>query len=161
MVVGDPVKGSRDVTPMAELVGCLAPRASGGFLIATESGIKAVNGGVITTIAEPEADRPGNRFNDGKCDRAGRFWVGSLAINTAPDQGALWRLDANGSVQCMARNIHVANGLGWSPDDSVFYFTDSGRRDDLCLRFRHCERRYREPAGFSPLCRKARVRRMG
>jgi sugar lactone lactonase YvrE/DNA-binding IclR family transcriptional regulator len=135
MVVGDPVKGSRDVTPMAELVGCLAPRASGGFLIATESGIKAVNGGVITTIAEPEADRPGNRFNDGKCDRAGRFWVGSLAINTAPDQGALWRLDANGSVQCMARNIHVANGLGWSPDDSVFYFTDSGRRTIFAYDF--------------------------
>jgi sugar lactone lactonase YvrE/DNA-binding IclR family transcriptional regulator len=135
MIVGDPADGSREVTPMSELVGCLAPRASGGFLLATESGIKSIVDGNIATLAEPEADKPGNRFNDGKCDRAGRFWAGSLAINTAPDQGALWRLDPDGSIHCMARNIHVANGLGWSPDNRVFYFTDTGRRTIFAYDF--------------------------
>ena len=49
-------------------------------------------------IAAPEADRPGNRFNDGKCDRRGRFWAGTLAIDTTPGQAALYRLDPDGRV---------------------------------------------------------------
>jgi sugar lactone lactonase YvrE/DNA-binding IclR family transcriptional regulator len=128
MIVGDPESGSRTTTPMPELIGCVVPRTSGGFVMATESGIKSIADGVITTLVEPEADKPGNRFNDGKCDRAGRFWAGSLAINTAPDQGALWRLDTDGSVHRMGAGFHISNGLGWSPADDVFYFTDSGRK---------------------------------
>lgn len=128
MISGDPANGSRKTTPMPELLGCIVPRASGGFVMATESGIKAIADGKITTLAEPEADMPGNRFNDGKCDRAGRFWAGTLAINTTPDQGALWRLDVDGSVHKMGSGIHISNGLGWSPDDKTFYFTDTGRR---------------------------------
>jgi len=128
IVSGNPVDGSRSSFPMPELVGCVVPSKSGGFIAATETGIKTVKSGVITTLATPEADMPGNRFNDGKCDRLGRFWVGSLAINTAPGQGALWRCDPDGSVQRMDSGFHIANGLGWSPDDRTFYFTDSAKR---------------------------------
>ena len=128
MIVGDPATGRRTVTPMPELVGCIVPKRSGGFLAATESGIKAIEDGAIRTLAEPEADRPGNRFNDGKCDRLGRFWAGTLAINTTPDQGALWRYDPDGSVHKMGAGFHISNGLGWSPDDRSFYFTDSGKK---------------------------------
>lgn len=128
IVSGNPVDGSRTAFAMPELVGCVVPRRSGGFLAATETGIKTVENGVITTIATPEADMPGNRFNDGKCDRLGRFWVGSLAINTAPGKGSLWRCDPDGSVHRMDSGFHIANGLGWSPDDKTFYFTDSAKR---------------------------------
>jgi sugar lactone lactonase YvrE len=130
IIVGDPSTGERKSTPMPELVGVTVPKKSGGFLAATETGIKAVEDGgkLIRTLAEPEADKPGNRFNDGKCDRNGRFWFGSLAINTAPGQGALWRYDPDGALHKMDEGFHVSNGLGWSPDDTRFYFTDSGKR---------------------------------
>ncbi len=129
-LVGDPRTGERREFPMPELIGVVVPRRSGGWLAATESGIKALApDGTLTTLANPEADKPGNRFNDGKCDRRGRFWVGSLAINTAPRQGALWRYDPDGTVTRMETGMHISNGLGWSPDDTRFYFTDSARRE--------------------------------
>jgi len=128
-VTGDPLTGERDTLAMPELVGVVVPRAAGGFLAATESGIKTFDTrGEVRPLASPESDRPGNRFNDGKCDTRGRFWVGSLAINTAPGHGALWRLDPDGSVHLMADGFHISNGMGWSPDDTRFYFTDSGAR---------------------------------
>ena len=71
------------------------------------------------TLARPETSRPGNRFNDGKCDRKGRLWAGTLAIDTTPGQGSLWRLDPGGKVHEMDRGFHVSNGLGWSPDDRL------------------------------------------
>jgi sugar lactone lactonase YvrE len=82
--------------------------------------------GKASTIASPEAGKPGNRFNDGKCDRRGRFWVGTLAIDATPGHGSLYRLDPDGRCQTMDTGFHISNGLGWSPDDRRFYFTDTG-----------------------------------
>ncbi|MEQ8659135.1 MAG: SMP-30/gluconolactonase/LRE family protein [Hyphomicrobiales bacterium] len=119
----------RHARPMPELVGVAIPKRSGGFICATETGIRALEtDGNVVTLAEPEADRPGNRFNDGKCDAKGRLWLGSLAINTEPNQGALWRYDASGEAIQMVSGVHISNGLGWSPDQKTFYFTDSGPR---------------------------------
>ena len=95
-----------------------------------QGGFKSVDlaTGKVSLIAAPEADRPGNRFNDGKCDRRGRFWAGTLALDATPSAGSLYRLDPDGRVTVMETGVHVSNGLGWSPDDKRFYFTDSGRR---------------------------------
>lgn len=129
IVSGDPASGVRSQRAMNELVGCVVPRAAGGYVCATETGIKMIDAdGTIQTLCEPEADRPGNRFNDGKCDRLGRLWVGSLAINTTPGQGLLWRIEADGRATRMDEGFHISNGLGWSPDDTQMYFTDSGKR---------------------------------
>lgn len=128
--LGDPATGHFVTHPMPELIGAVVPAASGGFVAAMQGGFRRIDPGTgaVTEIASPEAGQPGNRFNDGKCDRRGRFWAGTLAIDTTPDQGALWRLDPDASVRRMESRVHVSNGLGWSPDDRVFYFTDSGRR---------------------------------
>ena len=130
VLLGDPVTGERQSIALPELIGAIVPRAQGGFIAATENGFKTVDlgSGALMPLANPEADRPGNRFNDGKCDRQGRFWAGTLAINTEPGAGALWRLDPDGSVRQMDKGFHVSNGLGWSPDERLFYFTDSGKR---------------------------------
>lgn len=126
---GDPETGERTFRSLPELVGVAIPKTSGGFICATETGIKALSpNGELTTLAEPEQDRPENRFNDGKCDAKGRLWVGSLAINTEPDRGRLWRYDPDGTATMIEDKVHIANGLGWSPDNSTFYFTDSGAR---------------------------------
>ncbi|WJS06009.1 SMP-30/gluconolactonase/LRE family protein [Roseibium aggregatum] len=129
VVTGDPATGERSTRPLPELVGVAIPKKSGGFVCATENGIKTISSnGQIETLAEPEKDHTGNRFNDGKCDAKGRLWVGSLAITTEPGKGMLWRVEPNGAAVKMDENFHVSNGLGWSPDNKTFYFTDSGCR---------------------------------
>lgn len=130
IVIADPRDGSFQSHPMPELVGAVVPRRRGGFVAAMQTGLKAVDldTGTVTTIAAPEATKPGNRFNDGKCDRRGRFWAGTLAIDTTPGHGSLYRLDPDGRCTCVESGFHVSNGLGWSPDDRTFYFTDSGAR---------------------------------
>lgn len=130
LMTSDVVSGTATVTALDDIVGVAVPRRKGGYLLATKNGIKTFDPatGETQLCADPEADRPANRFNDGKCDAAGRFFVGSLALNATPGSGALWRVDADGSAHLMEDGLHVSNGLGWSPDGTIFYFTDSGAR---------------------------------
>ena len=79
-------------------------------------------------IVDPEPDRPGNRFNDGKCDRRGRLFAGTMDNAEVDCTGTLYRLDPNLSVHVMITDVHLSNGLGWSPDDRTLYYTDSLRR---------------------------------
>lgn len=130
VLIGDPATGEFQTKPMPELVGAVVPRRRGGYVGAMQTGFKAFDwtSQDLSTIAAPEADKPGNRFNDGKCDRRGRFWAGTLAINAAAQEGSLYRLDTDGRVHLMDTGFHVSNGLGWSPDDRRFYFADSGTK---------------------------------
>ncbi|MBB3060885.1 SMP-30/gluconolactonase/LRE family protein [Microbulbifer rhizosphaerae] len=71
----------------------------------------------------------GMRFNDGKIDRQGRFWAGTMVEDDSPDaKASLYRLEGDGTVTQMAGDIHISNGSCWSPDSSHFYFADSVRR---------------------------------
>jgi sugar lactone lactonase YvrE len=79
-------------------------------------------------LAAPIAEGAPLRLNDGRCDAAGRFWVGSLALDSTPDAGALHRLDPDGSARVMQAGLHVPNGLGFSPDGARLYLADSARR---------------------------------
>lgn len=128
--IGDPATGEFETRPMPELVGAVVPRRRGGYVAATQAGFKAFDWASpsLSTISSPEADKPGNRFNDGKCDRRGRFWAGSMAINTVGGQGSLYRLDPDGRAHVMDSGFTVSNGLGWSPDDRRFYFTDTAAK---------------------------------
>ncbi|WP_439595762.1 SMP-30/gluconolactonase/LRE family protein [Falsiroseomonas sp.] len=127
--VSDPTTGEDAVIPVEELVAALAPRRDGGLVAAARSGLRLLDAaGLGRVVAEPIAEGAPLRLNDGKCDRAGRFWVGSLALDSTPDAGALHRIDPAGQVRVMQAGLHVANGIGFSPDDSRLYLADSGRR---------------------------------
>src|SRR5688572_14109588 len=65
-------------TPMR--IGSLAPRASGGFIAGTNRGLAFVDleADRFEVFANPEADLPDNRFNDGKVDRQGCYWAGTM-----------------------------------------------------------------------------------
>jgi sugar lactone lactonase YvrE len=109
-------------------VGTVVPRRSGGVMVALRDGFAALDldSGTLTMIADPETDLPQNRFNDGKCDPAGRFWAGTMRI--AEDQkgaGSLYRLDADLSVHKMWGDITVANGIAWSHDAKTMYYIDT------------------------------------
>lgn len=89
--------------------------------------------GAVTTLATVDFSDPGTRFNDGKCDPQGRFWIGSLS--PTPGQAALYRYDPDGSLQMMETGLTISNGLGWSPDGGTFYLTDSPARRIYAYRF--------------------------
>jgi len=64
-------------------------------------------------------------MNDGACDRAGRFYAGTMAIDESPGKGALYRLEPDHSVSKVFAGLGISNGIGWSPDDRLMYYIDS------------------------------------
>lgn len=125
-----PETGSYEVFPVGTQVGVLALRANGGLVLATEKGFAYWDEQTqnLKVIAHPEADQPQRRFNDGAVDCRGRFWAGTMNVAENTNDGVLYRLDPDGSVHVMETGIGIANGIGWSPDNTILYFTDSPRR---------------------------------
>jgi sugar lactone lactonase YvrE len=111
-------------------VGSLAPRAGGGFIVGTDHGIGTVDlaSGQFDIVANPEPELPDNRLNDGKVDRHGRFWAGSMDDTEKVAAGALYRIDADFSVARIDENYRVANGPAFSPAGDLMYHNDSGRK---------------------------------
>jgi sugar lactone lactonase YvrE len=109
-------------------VGAAAPRAGGGYVLAAADGFRLTDADGLPE--GPSLRPPGMpddaRFNDGACDQAGRFWAGTEAADMKSPVASLYRLDPDGSVTVMLTGIAESNGLGWSPDATVFYYTDSG-----------------------------------
>jgi sugar lactone lactonase YvrE len=106
-------------------VGVAAPHVDGGWVLGAGRG--------IARLAEDGEQQPlhqlepaGNRMNDGACDPAGRFWVGSMAYDESPGAGSLHVLDLDGSVTTVLTGLTISNGVDWSPDGSVLYLNDSG-----------------------------------
>lgn len=118
-----PTTGEMQRFPLGVQPGCLALVDDGGLLLATAKGFAFYDFEKLTFIEDNIAYQPAARFNDGKVDRGGRFWAG-----TAPGrpEGHLYRMDSDGVVTIMENGIGISNGLGWSPDNRVMYYSDSG-----------------------------------
>jgi sugar lactone lactonase YvrE len=117
--------GASDEIPTPLHVGAVVPRAAGGFVAALQDGFWLIGmgpPGLITRV--PEA-RPGLRFNDGKCDPAGRFWAGTMAYDESPGAGALYCLGADGRATRVLGGVSISNGLAWSLDGLTMYHIDS------------------------------------
>jgi sugar lactone lactonase YvrE len=124
----DPVKDENSAFDIGQHVGTVVPRARGNsVMLALYHGFAAfdLDTQALTLIHDPEADLPNNRFNDGKCDPAGRFWAGSMAYENPTTQGSLYRLDTDLSVHKMLGNIGISNGIVWSLDNKTMYYIDS------------------------------------
>ena len=102
----EPISGKDDVFATPERIGCLGLREKGGLIVAMENGFSFFDpdSGRFDWIVNPESERPDTRFNDGKPDRQGRFWSGTVFEDPPrPVEyvGALYRLDADLSVRRM------------------------------------------------------------
>jgi sugar lactone lactonase YvrE len=111
-------------------IGCLAPRVNGGFIAGTDRGLAALDpeAGRYDPIENPEADIPGNRFNDGKTDRWGRFWSGTMDNAEKAATGSLYRFDADLSWMRMDSGYRVTNGPAFDRARGRMYHTDSGAK---------------------------------
>lgn len=117
-------------------VGCLGLTEDRNVLIAgTRAGWQLLD--VRTSdrwfVADPEAERPSCRFNDGSVDPAGRFWTGSLEDGEARPVGRLYRLDSDGTHVIVDEGFYCSNGIDWSPDGQWMYFVDS--RAEVIYRY--------------------------
>lgn len=123
----DPERGTDRAIDVGQMVGCVVPRASGGVVITLETGFYALDPvtGRLDLIVDPEPDRPGNRFNDGKCDAAGRLWAGTTRIAHDRPEGTLYCLDTAGVCHPRRGEVLISNGLAWTPDQQTMYFIDS------------------------------------
>jgi len=126
-----PADGAHDHWPMPEHVGSLSMRNAGGLVVALKSGFGLFDpeSGAVDMINDAEADQLDNRFNDGRCDRAGRFFAGSLTYSEDAPVGRLWRLDADHQATPILEGVTISNGLCWSPDGSIMYFVDTPTRE--------------------------------
>lgn len=110
-----------------KMIGTVVPTESGKLIVALEDGFYQLDPetGSKSFISNPEEDVTGNRFNDGKCDPAGRFWAGTMSKTGKPNAGALYRLNPDSSVQNMIDEVSISNGIAWSLDHRKMYYIDT------------------------------------
>jgi sugar lactone lactonase YvrE len=108
------------------MVSAAAPTTGRAVLVALADRLALVDLGdaAVTTLARlPHG--PELRSNDGACDAAGRFWIGTMALDLTPGAGALYCYD--GEVRRMLDGVTLSNGLGWTRDNTLMYFIDSAQ----------------------------------
>ena len=131
LYIYDPATGENRVLDVGRHVGTVVTRASGGLMLAVREGFASfdLETQELTLIANPEAHITGNRFNDGKCDPAGRFWAGTMAYESPSNQGSLYRLDTDFSVHKIFGDVAISNGIIWSLDHTTMYYIDTLRKN--------------------------------
>ena len=127
----DPASGQNRHWPTGARVGTVVPLPGGRHvLVALQTGIHRLDTatGRLTPLANPLAAAPSLRFNDGKCDPAGRFWVGTFDLEQKPHAGTLYRYDADGRLHVVLRGITNSNGIAWALDQQTMYYIDTPTR---------------------------------
>jgi sugar lactone lactonase YvrE len=125
----DPATREHQSFAVGQPVSAMALRSDDGLVLATRDGFALWDEVTSTAelIAPIEVDDRSTRMNDGKCDRLGRFWAGTIAVDFAPRRGSLYSLepDAERTVRRRLEGLTLSNGLAWSHDDRRMYFIDS------------------------------------
>lgn len=120
---------SIDKFSMPNEIGCIASSAKGGLIAALSDRFVTIDTKTGTTqnIAFPLQGEKNIMFNDGKCDRQGRFWAGTKDRTEKNPIGALYCLNKE-NVTEMLNGFTVSNGIAWNLDNSLMYICDSPAR---------------------------------
>lgn len=114
---------------VGSVLGVALPAAGGWWWTARErdcAWLHETTGKVVPIAASITPNVPTNlRFNDGFCGPDGHPWVGSAALDGTRETASLYRADATGALNLALPNTTLSNGLGWSPDNTRFYYVDS------------------------------------
>ena len=125
-----PADGSNRTWEIGQMVGTLVTAKSGGLVLAAQNGFLHFDPetGETKVIVDPEPDKPGNRFNDGKCDPAGRLWAGTMPITEDSATGSMYCLHPDGHVEKQGGDYSIPNGIVWNAEATVMYHIDSPTR---------------------------------
>ena len=134
----DPVNDAEKVWDVGERVGTVVARQGGGLAFAGDHGFSFLDEatGEVARVADPEAGIATNRFNDGKCDPAGRFWAGTMHLGPKRSAtGSLYCMEADHSLTRKFGPVTVSNGLVWTSDASTLFYIDSPRKNVIAFDF--------------------------
>lgn len=126
-----PSDGSNKSFDVGQQIGTVVLREKGGLVVGLEHGIGIFDPetGDFEILCDPESHLHENRFNDGKCDPAGRLWIGSMEnAEENMDRGALYCFDIDGRVKKQVAPVGVSNGIAWTSDATTMYYIDSPTR---------------------------------
>jgi sugar lactone lactonase YvrE len=135
----DTLAGAHDAWSFDETISAVAERTSQpGLAVTLRRGLALFDPATraLTCLDEPEREREGNRFNDGKCDERGRFWGGTMDFATTAGTGALYRFDAAGhATRAIDLGWIVTNGPTWTRDGRTMFVNDTVRRRIVAYAF--------------------------
>jgi sugar lactone lactonase YvrE len=116
--------------PVPLRIGTVVPSGPNEAIIALEDGMYKIDiqTGEVSLFSTLEADISENRFNDGKCDPAGRLWVGSMKLENTGMPANLYMIDHDGTATIKIENVSISNGIIWSLDQKKMYYVDSPNR---------------------------------
>ena len=120
--------GTELLAQLDDYIGCLAPRKNGNLILGMRSYFADLRvDSSQQTLLAAVSESATNRINDGKCDPAGRFIAGTMAMNETDPTGALYSFDGK-QVTTLFSGVTISNGLAWSPDHKTFYYIDTPTR---------------------------------
>jgi sugar lactone lactonase YvrE len=125
-----PASGRRDSFRFAARhLGSLALRRTGGLVIALDASLHTFEPGTgrLEPLCEVEPAARDTRLNDGRCDAAGRLWVGTMDNGLAQPSGAFYRVDPDGRATRQFGDVIVSNTVAIAPDQRTLYFSDTRR----------------------------------
>ena len=119
----DPASQSNQEWILGTRVGFAVLTEKGDMVAGTQDGLIrfCCQTGKSTPIDNPEPDLPNNRFNDGKCDPAGRLWAGTMSVIETETTGSLYRVDEGGAISKHLSPVTISNGLAWTADSSTMF----------------------------------------
>lgn len=126
-----PADGRECSWKTGQRTGFVVPRRVGGLVCGGDHGFFFLDPGSGRTepIADPEADKPDNRFNDGKCSPDGRLFAGTISLARKTGDARLYRLDPDLSFGEAFGPVTNSNGIGWSPDGTTCYYIDTPSKE--------------------------------
>lgn len=126
IIAFNPATQEEKIWNVGQRVGTVVPRAQGGLVWAGDNGFYFLDEttGVSTAIADPEPGLPDNRFNDGKCDPAGRLWAGTICLKKRAD-ASLYCLHTDLTVEKKFGPVTNSNGIIWSKDTRTMFYIDT------------------------------------
>jgi sugar lactone lactonase YvrE len=126
----DPTAGADRTWTFKQRIGFVVPTVRRDLVVGTQRGLARFDPttGAVTPVADPESHLPENRFNDAKCDPAGRLWAGTMSVSEAPGLGSLYRVDEAWHIDRVLTGVSVSNGIAWAPGHRTMYYIDSPTR---------------------------------
>jgi len=123
---------------VGQRVGTVVPREGGGLVFAGDDGMFFLDEktGDIVAIADPEPDKPDNRFNDGKCSPDGRFFAGTISLVKKEGDANLYRLDKDLTLHVAYGPVTNSNGIAWSADGGTVYYIDTPRKEVMAFDYK-------------------------
>lgn len=122
-----PEQKNYSTIPVHQMIGSFAVCTNGNFIAALQSGFAFIGKKTreIKMIADPESHLPNNRFNDGKCDPAGRFWAGTMSLSEEAGAGSVYTVQNDLTPVKKIEGVTISNGMAWSADHQTFYYIDT------------------------------------